>query len=145
MFLFLSGLSPSRPACVGGSPRSLLAVGSEASPPHPPPSSPPLTLANAPRAARHRQSHLVFSSQASFSFLYIQLCVERTVCNRQYRPVKYLKWRISDNLTSALLITGADSNKTEGKGVSGLSVSRADCCRPRGLLPSGRSSEPIQS
>ena len=79
----------------------------------------PPTLANASRAARHRQSHLVFSPQASFSFLYIQLCVERTVCNRQYRPVKCLKWRISGNLSSALLISGTDSNKTEGKGVGG--------------------------
>lgn len=104
----------------------------------------PPTLANAPRAARHRQSHLVFSSQASLSLLHIQLCVERTICNRQYRPVKYLKWRISGNLTSALLVTGTDSNKTEGKGVTGISVSRADCCGPPGLFPSGRSSKPIE-
>ena len=73
----------------------------------------PPTLANASRAARHRQSRLVFSPQASSSFLYIQLCVERTVCNRQYRPVKCLQWRISGNLSSLSLITGTDSNKTE--------------------------------
>ena len=66
------------------------------------------------------------------SSLHIQLCVERTVCNRQYHPVKYLKRRILGNLTSAMLITGTDSNKTEGKGVSEISASTADCCGPWG-------------
>lgn len=58
--------------------------------------------------------------------------VERTICNRQYRPVKYLKRRILGNLTSAMLITGTDSNKTEGKGVSEISASTADCWGPWG-------------
>ena len=107
-------------------------------------SSPPQLRPAPPRAVRQRQSRLVFSTQAPLSSLHIQLCVERAVCNRQYRPVKYLKRRISGNLTSALLITGTDSNKTEGKGVSGILASTADCCRPWGLLPSGLSSEPIQ-
>lgn len=105
---------------------------------------PPPTQASAPGAVRQRQTRLVFSTQAPLSSLHIQLCVERAVCNRQYRPVKYLKWRISGNLTSTLLITGRDSNKTEGKGVSGILASTADCCGPWGLLPSGLSSEPIQ-
>ena len=43
-----------------------------------------------------------------------------------------------------MLVTGTDSNKTEGKGVSGILASTADCCGPWGLLPSGLSSEPIQ-
>lgn len=125
MFVFLSGFSPARLACVGGSPRSLLTVGPEASPPHP--------LRPTPPGQWGTGKAVWFSApKPPLSSLHIQLCVERTICNRQYRPVKYLKRRILGNLTSAMLITGTDSNKTEGKGVSEISASTADCWGPWG-------------
>ena len=130
------GFSPPGPACVWVSPRHLLAAGPETSP---------------PGSGRHPQGSEAPGKAAWFSalkhpvtFLHTQLCVDRAVCDRRYRPVKCLKWRISGNLTFCIAYnwTRVKQDRMKG-GVGDLGLQRWPL-RPCGLLPTGFFSELAQ-